>query len=213
MKPLIATPCYGGVLCLNYVSSIIRLKTACAQIGMDIGFYFRSGESLITRARNDCVAHFLDDKEYTHLFWIDADVGFEPAAAIRLINAGYEIAAGVYPMKGDKAGFACDVLGLNVDSDGFAKVKEVPTGFMCIRRDVFTRLAGANPDLTYLTPEGRMQYRFFDTMIDPETKGYLSEDYAFCRLWSRIGGEIYLDAMSDLTHQGTKVYTGALRRD
>jgi hypothetical protein len=57
-------------------------------------------------------------------------------------------------------------------------------------------------------PEGGVHYRFFDVMVDPESRRYLSEDYGFCRLWEKIGGEIYVDANSDLSHQGERLYTG-----
>jgi hypothetical protein len=53
---------------------------------------------------------------------------------------------------------------------------------MCIGRSVFDRIAEANPQLCYEMPGQPAQYRFFDTMIDPETGQYLSEDYAFCLL-------------------------------
>lgn len=57
------------------------------------------GESLVTRARNDCVAKFLAAPEWTHLFRIDADIGFSSEATFRLLRSGYDIAAGVYPLK------------------------------------------------------------------------------------------------------------------
>jgi hypothetical protein len=36
---------------------------------------------------------------HTHLFWIDADIGFSPEAAFRLLLADRDVAAGVYPLK------------------------------------------------------------------------------------------------------------------
>ena len=45
-------------------------------------------------------------------------------------------------------------------------------------------------------------------MVDPETNRYLSEDYGFCRLWENMGGKIYIDCQSNLTHQGSKIYSG-----
>jgi hypothetical protein len=42
---------------------------------MGLDFYFNPGDSLVSRSRNDCVAHFLANKPFTHLFWIDADIG------------------------------------------------------------------------------------------------------------------------------------------
>ena len=57
------------------------------------------GESLITRARNNCVATFLENKEWTHLFWIDSDIGFSAEAFYRLLLADKDVAAGIYPLK------------------------------------------------------------------------------------------------------------------
>jgi hypothetical protein len=108
-----------------------------------------------------------------------------------------------------------DGVELVIDRDGFMQVREAPTGFMCIKRTVFDRLIATYPELQYVPdwpkgtyPEGGVHYRFFDVMVDPESRRYLSEDYGFCRLWEKIGGEIYVDANSDLSHQGERLYTG-----
>jgi hypothetical protein len=50
----------------------------------------------------------------------------------------------------------------------------------------------------------------FETMIEPETGQYLSEDYAFCRRWHDLGGEIWADMEAPLTHVGAAAYTGSL---
>ena len=55
----------------------------------------------MTRCRNDCVAYFLANPRFTHLFFIDADIGFTPEAASRLLRGDRDIAAGVYPLKRD----------------------------------------------------------------------------------------------------------------
>jgi hypothetical protein len=47
-------------------------------------------------------------------------------------------------------------------------------------------------------------------MIDPDTKEYLSEDYAFCRRWLALGGKIWLDIKSRLTHVGYNAFHGSL---
>jgi hypothetical protein len=106
-------------------------------------------------------------------------------------------------------------IALVVDDEGFMKVREVPTGFMCIKRGVFDRLIAAYPDLRYVpdwpegnVPSGGVHYRYFDVMVDPESGRYLSEDYGFCRLWEKIGGEMYVDANSNLSHAGERLYTG-----
>jgi len=106
---------------------------------------------------------------------------------------------------------------LNVVTDnGFVEVLDGPTGFMMIKRGVFDRFRKAYPELQYKTDQlinsekykSKNTWAFFDTMIDPEDKRYLSEDYAFCRLWQKIGGKIYADIKSPLTHWGTFPFKG-----
>lgn len=239
-QPLITTPCHSNSLLLNYVLSTIRFQNACFSAGMRLDFFFRQGDSLVTRARNDCVAYFLTNPQFTHLFWIDSDIGFSPEAAFRLLLYDRDIVAGVYPLKREawpedgvpqgttrqqfeelyarytvNTGRLGEDVELTIDADGFMKVREVPTGFMCIKRSVFHRLIAAYPELKYVPdwpegtfPAGGVHYRFFDVTVDPETKRYLSEDYGFCRLWEKIGGEMYIDANSNLSHAGERIYTG-----
>jgi len=239
-RPLIATPSHNSAVFINYMLSAIQFQEACFAAGMRLDFFFRHGDSLVTRARNDCVAYFLTNTQFTHLFWIDADIGYSPEAAYRLLRADRDVVAGVYPLKREdwpaegvpqgttrarfeelyarytvNTGRLGEDVALVIDADGFMKVREAPTGFMCIKRSVFARLIAAYPELQYVpdwpegsVPSGAVHYRFFDVMVDPESGRYLSEDYGFCRLWEKIGGEMYVDANSNLTHAGGRLYTG-----
>jgi hypothetical protein len=219
-----------------------------ADVGLPINFMFQAGDSLVTRARNHLVALFLSQPQWTHLMWIDADIGFSPEALYRLLLSDHDIAAGIYPLKREdwpvegvpagtteqdfrqlytrytaNSGQASDPhVGLEVDTDGFMAVREAPTGFMLIKRHVFERMREAYPDLAY-NPDmiGSIDpshyFRFFDVSVDPESLRYLSEDYTFCRRWESLGGRIFVDANSNLAHQGGKIYRGdfgaSLKRD
>ena len=238
--PVIVTPSHDGKFFQNYVMSMMNFTVEAERAGMRLQVLFHQGESLVTRARNNCVAQFLANPHWTHLFWIDADIGFSAQAAFRLLLSGYDIAAGVYPLKREdwpaegvaegttrqqfeatftrytvnaKASERSAQVELEVQPDGFMKMTEAPTGFMVIARGVFERLMASYPDLRYV-PDGigdadlGLHYRFFDVMVDPQTRRYLSEDYGFCRLWSGLGESIYIDANSNLTHQGAKLYRG-----
>ena len=238
-RPLIVTPSHNYSVFLNYLVSVLDFVNESRDQRMALDFHFMGGESLITRARNGAVALFMSNENWTHLVWIDADIGFRPRAIFRLLLSGYDVAAGIYPLKiemwpdqGVPAGLTRnqfinmyarypvntgyvddDVIQIEVLDDGFMKLREAPTGLMCIKRDVFKKLIDAYPDLKYTTNSigatpGEHYYRFFDTSIDPLTNRYLSEDYTFCRLWERLGGAIYVDAASNLTHHGFKTYTG-----
>lgn len=239
--PVIMTPSHDGKYFHNYTLSLLNTIHYFATQGWPLQVYLQRGESLITRARNNCVASFLQHSEWTHLFWIDSDIGFSLEAFERLLLADRDITAGIYPLKKESwpsEGLAqgttqtdferCHTrytintspqegendITLRVDADGFMEVDEAPTGFMCIKREVFDKMVAAYPDLQYISDsdyssENGFHYRFFDCFVDPKSQRYLSEDYAFCRLWQKIGGKIHVDVQSNLTHQGTKVYTGS----
>ncbi|RZL63296.1 MAG: hypothetical protein EOP81_13305 [Variovorax sp.] len=240
--PVVMTPSHDGKFFQNYVLSLLNLVSQAERLGMPMQVYFHQGESLVTRARNNSVATFLANPQWTHLFWIDADIGFSVEAALRLLLSGYDIASGVYPLKRENwpaegvaagttreqfeathtrytanaaagEGAASDTVELVVQPDGFMRVAEAPTGFMVIKRAVFERLIGHYPELQYVpdslgVADQGLHYRFFDVMVDPVTRRYLSEDFGFCRLWSGLGESIYIDANSNLTHQGAKTYRG-----
>ena len=231
--PVVMTPSHDGKFFQNYVLSLLNFVAQAERIGMPMQVYFHQGESLVTRARNNSVATFLANPQWTHLFWIDADIGFSVEAAQRLLLSGYDIASGVYPLKRENwpaegvaagttreqfeathtrytanaaagEGAASDTVDLMVQPDGFMQVTEAPTGFMVIKRAVFDRLMASYPELQYVpdslgVPDQGLHYRFFDVMVDPVTRRYLSEDYGFCRLWSGLGESIYIDANSNLT--------------
>jgi len=52
-------------------------------------------------------------------------------------------------------------------------------------------------------------YALFDCYIDPVSKRYLSEDYAFCKRWLGMNGEIWVDLSCNLSHDGTYSFKGA----
>jgi hypothetical protein len=94
-------------------------------------------------------------------------------------------------------------------------------GFQLIRRSVLERMVAAYPETHFNRVHGLpmsgsrrddMQssnlFALFDCMIDPETSTYLSEDYSFCLRWRKIGGEIWLDNASKLTHAGPYQFVG-----
>jgi hypothetical protein len=244
---LVATPCYGGSLTTGYFMSVMQTIMALTSGRPDVTltFYTLSNESLVTRARNTCVAHFLAHPEYTHLFFVDADIEFSPEAFTRLLDSGRDVACGCYPQKvvrwehvarhaaasEDLSAEALRNAGLNFNvtvhsgegtvsrsvENGFVKVDYGATGFMLVRRQVFDRLRVAYPGLKYVNdtlddPAARAHnWLFFDTMLDPLTRQYLSEDYAFCKRWRDIGGEIWADVVSPLTHIGTFRFEGCMQ--
>jgi hypothetical protein len=91
------------------------------------------------------------------------------------------------------------------------------TGFMLIKREVFTKLADHVPqysnDVADLSGQMQQQekiYEYFATSIEPETNRLLSEDYHFCRIWRLIGGKVWAAPWCQLSHIGTYAFEGNL---
>ena len=99
MFPVVVTPSHDGKYFHNYTLSLLNLVSSAAQQGLPLQVLLQRGESLITRARNNAVADFLAHPQWTHLFWIDSDIGFSTQAAYRLLLSDYDVACGVYPLK------------------------------------------------------------------------------------------------------------------
>lgn len=97
-KFLIATPCYGGMLTDRYFYSILALQKVLILNNIEYEIFAFGNESLITRARNACVAYCLS-KDFTHLFFIDADISFSPISALRLMQSESDVICGPYPKK------------------------------------------------------------------------------------------------------------------
>ena len=98
------------------------------------------------------------------------------------------------------------------------EIKEGGTGFMMIAREAFEKYAEAYPELRY-TPDHKRTEKFdgsrdivafFDTVIDPESKRYLSEDYMFSQYARKIGLKIWMCPWMELEHVGMYQYKGSM---
>jgi hypothetical protein len=216
-----------------HLQRVLRSKS-----NIDLKVHLRDGDALITRARANLVTMFLDDPAATHLLFVDADIGFTPEQVFRLIESGADVVAGTYPIKRvnwDKAkrmlegnrppvpSAALDyVLEINdpdniVLVNGFTRVRYAGTGFLMIRRHALERMCRhpAYASLQFFREHSAdalagspNRFALFECMIDPGSGTYLSEDFAFCKRWTDIGGEIWADLESRLDHVGPSMFRG-----
>jgi len=233
----VSTPCYGGVCLQAYAESMLRLQRTCAANGIQMMLDTTENESLVHRARNLAVARFYQKcPQATHFLFIDADIHFDPESVIRLIKSGHEVSCAAYPKKcvmwdavdahykagqtGRDPARVASSLVMNFKfsntpvKDGFAEVLDGPTGFLLIKRDVFTKMHAKYPELNCVNDHQNKDLdeyvALFDCMIDPVSRRYLSEDYAFCRRWQQMGGQIFADVMTVLGHVGNIRFQGSL---
>ncbi len=217
---IVGTPCFASQVTAQYARSVLKLQMACYRRG-DVGFNALAqwGDALIQRARQDIVARFLSNPTATHLLFADADIGFEPEQLFRLLDFGVDMAAAPYPDKRGKpvgpengkdwdSSFELLEPPVEVQSGGFARARRVGLGFTLIRRAVFERMMERYPQLRYSgtftmgDPLAKSPYRYAFFNCGVEEERYLSEDHAFCRRWTQMGGEIWLDLKRRVRHVG-----------
>jgi len=168
----VATPMYGGMCNGQYTLGMIQMVAQFTQARVPFQYAYMMNESLITRARNSLAYDFLATN-CTHLMFIDADIGFNPAEILRMINANKDIICGIYPKKeidwvqvdrAVKAGvppqelhkhtgaFVVNLVDDATSAEGNVnepiQIANGGTGFMLIQRKVFEGLLGKVP--TYM---------------------------------------------------------------
>jgi hypothetical protein len=192
-------------------------------------------ESLVHRARNVAVGRFMQKTDADLFMFIDADVDFNADSVVRLVRSGHDVSVAIYPKKvvmwdqaktaieqGDDRNMAMlsSSLVANIGAhrrsveNGFVEVLDGPTGFMVITRKAFEKMHEHFTDLNCKNDHQNRDFdeycAVFDCMIDPESRRYLSEDYAFCRRWQQVGGKIYADIHTTLGHVGNLPFSGCM---
>ena len=103
------------------------------------------------------------------------------------------------------------------------EVMEIGTGYMMVKREVFEKMEKEYPSIKYKPDHvgqanfdgTRYIHAYFDTVIDTKdsitgggSERYLSEDYMFCQMWRKMGGQIYLCPWMKTQHIGTYAFSG-----
>jgi hypothetical protein len=223
-------------MCLQkYTESVLGLQYLASREGIQLYIDTIENESLVQRARNVAVGRFMQKSNAEYFMFIDADIHFDPASVIRLIKSGHDLSVACYPKKfvdwnqastavknGDTRSMEMLSASLVVNFgsqrvqvvNGFAPVLDGPTGFMLIKRSVFEQMEKHFPELNCKNDHQNRDFddyhAAFDCMIDPVSRRYLSEDYAFCRRWQQMGGKIYADTQTTLGHVGNLPFNGQL---
>ena len=162
--------------------------------------------------------------DFTHLFFIDSDHGFDGANILIAASRDRDIVAGMYPKKAHGAGLACSFTkgedGQPISDGELVELKHAGTGFLCIKREAIELMISKYPELKYentysdkFTKENphlniekmkKYTYAFFDTLL--EDKKYYGEDNTFCKRWRDLGGKIWGDKLVRLSHVGRYVF-------
>ena len=207
----IAMPCYGGMLTESTFMSFIKWANTARQLNIDWTLETMVNESLISRARNTLTAKFLNMPDATHLFFVDADIGWEPWHLLVLLNRDVDVIGGLYPMKTMPIKWVVNGFeGAEEGPDGLQEVSKAGTGFLLMKKHVFEKMNSHPAVKQYKNDIGldpvydQFLKTYFDTAV--RQNRYYSEDWTFCENWRDIGGKIWVDKRVLLRHSGSYVF-------
>lgn len=179
----IATPAYGGMMTVNYVTSLLGINDVCRTYNIKLEYSFVYNESLITRARNKMVFDFLNKSTCTDFYFIDADISFDPKDIVSLLfhdepiigcpcvrkNLRLDRVAAAVKRNPEKdfsieeMSRMCGEFVVNFPPTGapevmnlgqLIEVQDVGTGIMRVRREVFEAIEKQFPENYYLPMGG-----------------------------------------------------------
>jgi len=205
---LIGTPAYNSMVHMDFMNSILDLhKNKVPFTLMMIG-----NESLITRGRNTIISFFNEMKEFSHLLFLDADIGISALDIIKLIQYNVDIIGVPVALKGlDQYGKKIYniVNPIKSKNNELYEVDKVGTAvFMLSRKSVDSLISNAILNNDIYTPNEHMRttikqpvmYDIFKTTV--EDKIYLSEDFYVCKKLKELGYTIYVDDKIMTIHNG-----------
>lgn len=213
---LVGIPAYG---CLTHIDNNATVFSLLNTIKADIKYL--GNESLIPRGRNSIASYFYHSTQFTHLLFLDADVGllyngsFSSHGILKLLNWDVDVIGAPVPLKGT------DVNGnliYNITppitniKDNLFSVKHLGTAVLLLSRKAITSLVNeaistnnvykSNPNTRGMDKkiEVRDHYNIFRVgVIDGE---YLSEDFFACATLRGLGYTIYCDDSIHVIHNG-----------
>lgn len=170
--------------------------------------YYNS-DLYIDRSRNFCVNLFLDSN-CSDIVFVDADLKFDDDAILKLIKYDKDIVCGAYRYKKIEVEYTA-ILDFSrnnnckEESTGLVYAIKAPTGLMRINKNVFKKM------ITHygMKADERGIYPFFETGIRfKNDNNWYGEDTFFCKKWTEMNGEIFVEPSITFTHLGTQEFEG-----
>ncbi|HLD98286.1 MAG TPA: hypothetical protein VI815_03090 [Candidatus Nanoarchaeia archaeon] len=199
---LIGTPAYNSQIHIDYLNSIIDMH----RLKLPISVMCIGNESLITRGRNTIISFFKTHEEFTHLLFLDADIGIKGDSIIKLIQHEKDVIGAPVPLKGfDSNGNKVYNITNPIKEENLYTVDKVGTAVFMLSRKAVEDLCNNSDTYNGNTMSRGLQnnninYDVFKTGIENEI--YLSEDYYACKKLKELGYKIYIDDTIITIHNG-----------
>jgi len=203
----ILTPCYGGNITSGYFHSTLNLFPYAIRNGINVSIETLPNCSLISLGRDMMLRKAMDDDQWTHVMWIDADLRFKPEYIHSMILDDKDIVGGFYPKKGLPIDFASSPEPGGEETEFLFETIYVATGFMLIKREVIEHMYEHFKEELMFRYQGADDYVDLFAPIIDESGLYLSEDYAFCKRAKSLGYRTFMSKRFELPHLGRMEYS------
>lgn len=212
---LICTPCHSGKVDINYHISTHLMGQYLSAHGVNYTLDYNVGMN-IDWARSQMATSCLNGN-FTHLLFIDDDMGFAADLAYRLLVENVDIVAVPYRRKQRDLKYNIRH-GVRVkyipDRPYMIAVESIATGMMMIKRGVFEKLSKKVAEFRY-NDKGEKGFLFFShELVDDEMVGgvsYMGEDYNFCRIARENGFDVWAYVDEPIAHIGNYAFEGNYR--
>lgn len=203
---MLGTPAYDGRVEVGYAHSLVQSISACAARGIALHPVWWPGEALVQHARNMLVQLAIASKVDSLLF-VDSDQEWEPQHVLLLLQHPVDV-VGAPVRKRTDAEEAYNIRSrtLPVPRDSSTPlfiVDGIGTGFLKLsRRALLAVWESAEPYVN----NGQACRMVFDVrVVDGRLMG---EDVYLCEQLRALGFKIHVEATANVTHVGSKKFTG-----
>ena len=204
-KVLIATPSYDGRVDVWYTNGLVNAIRLAQASDIFLHPVFMSYDSLLQRARNDCIRLAIEG-EYESMIFIDSDMEFNPEWILELINRPEDIVGGTARKKTDTAELYCvKTDNIEKSSNGLIKLKSIGTGFVKISQKALKAIWDVSEPYQNEGRECRMCCN-----VEVRNGQLVSEDITLFERLGDLGFDIWLDPKMCCGHIGVKKYEGNL---
>ena len=221
---MLATP-VGVAPCTKYAVSLAGTAETLSRADVRFEIETLTGGCHVDDARNVIIRNFLQST-CTDLFFLDADLGWQPNNILRLLKLPGDIVCGVYRHKDDVETYPFHPFEgeHETDDNGLFAMPKAATGFMRIRRPVVEALYerekakerlmwldGDNKALNRL-PVARICERGFVRELGLEhlSRNHASQsgDYVLCLKARSLGFSVFVAPDMEFWHTGEKTWHG-----
>jgi hypothetical protein len=216
MSLMIALPCYGGQVSEKTTSGLFNLGKMLVRNDVPHGLLTLANSSLISQGRSKIANFFVNNTDYEYLFFLDSDIGFDPADVLKLMDYGRSITCAAYPMKTIPLRYNYTVSQPQVQQGSLIKINSMGMGFVMIHRQVFLDVQKKYGEELYYVPdndssniaptqeEKTNSFHYFLEM--KRGPSYMAEDISFFTRAREVGHDAWLDTSVELCHIGNHVF-------